>query len=235
MIPDPSGHVFALTLKRWFAGNGWPQKVTDDWAKDTGIQHPHGPWASQMCGAMKADGYNPKAEFFLALARFNEFVAQQDLKAVVDIKLRKRLENASPLRHDNGDVYTASDFWSLFAGILEPPSAFARSTEFTQEDADEWMKLQRDSFRKLSLTYMVSRQEAWEMLRAAMQQIAAETGDQFSREDYDLIQEMLAGITDFTPETCIRLAHKADRSTPLISAFDHLLREKVPKKNGLIA
>ena len=29
-----SKHAFALTLKRWFNSNGWPQKITDDWAKD---------------------------------------------------------------------------------------------------------------------------------------------------------------------------------------------------------
>lgn len=235
MISDPSGHVFALTLKRWFASNRWPQKITDDWAKDPGVQHPHGPWASQMCGAMKADGYNPKAEFFLALARFNEFVAQQDLKCVMGTKLRDRLADSRPLRHDNGDIFSASDFWSLYAGILEPPAEHAGSTEFTQEDADEWMKIQRDLFRRLSLHYMVSRQEAWEMLRASMQQIAKDAGDQFGPEDYDLIQEMLAGITDFTPEICIRLSHKANNSSPLASAFDHLLPEKVPKKTGLIA
>ena len=46
--------TFAITLKRWFAANGWPQRITDVWAHDPGIQSPTGPWASQMCNAMKA-------------------------------------------------------------------------------------------------------------------------------------------------------------------------------------
>ena len=33
---------------------------------------------------MKASGYNPKAEFFLALGTFNKVVAEQELLAVKD-------------------------------------------------------------------------------------------------------------------------------------------------------
>ena len=72
--------TFALTLKRWFRANGWPQKITDDWAKDPGIKSPNGPWASQVCNAMKGDNYNPRAEFYIALGAFNDFVAKKDLK-----------------------------------------------------------------------------------------------------------------------------------------------------------
>ena len=69
MIPNDPALTFAVTLKRWFASNDWPQKITDDWARDVG--NSTGPWASQVCNAMKAKGYNPKAEFFLALGTFN--------------------------------------------------------------------------------------------------------------------------------------------------------------------
>ena len=43
---------------------------------------------------MKASGYNPKAEFFLALGTFNQVVADQELLAIKDTKLKDRLTGA---------------------------------------------------------------------------------------------------------------------------------------------
>ena len=40
---------------------------------------------------MKASGYNPKAEFFLALGAFSKVVADQDLLGITDTKLKDRL------------------------------------------------------------------------------------------------------------------------------------------------
>ena len=43
---------------------------------------------------MKAAGYNPKAEFFLALGAFNKTVAEQELLSITDTRLKDRLTNA---------------------------------------------------------------------------------------------------------------------------------------------
>ena len=159
MIPTDPALTFAITLKRWFASNDWPQKITDDWARDAG--NSTGPWASQVCNAMKAAGYNPKAEFFLALAAFNQVVASQELLSITDTKLKDRLTDASPLCLENGQPYGGAEFWSLYAGLIEPPEAFTQQEKLTQEDVDEWVRLMRHNFRKISLQYMCSRAEAW--------------------------------------------------------------------------
>ena len=44
MVKEDGPLTFALTLKRWFASNDWPQKITQDWAEDAGVQNPNGPW-----------------------------------------------------------------------------------------------------------------------------------------------------------------------------------------------
>ena len=56
---------------------------------------------------MKASGYNPKAEFFLALGAFNKVVADQELLAIKDTKLKDRLTGASPLCLENGQPTAA--------------------------------------------------------------------------------------------------------------------------------
>ena len=238
MINNDPSLTFALTLKRWFNLNGWPQKITDDWAKDPGINHPHGPWASQMCGAMKADGYNPKADFFLSLGTFNRFVFDQHLTSVQDTKLRERLADAKALLLDNGEPYGGAEFWSLFAGLLEPPEAFESSKdEMTQEDCDLWVKIQRDNFRKICLKNMVSRAEGWEILLAEMIKACAEKGDTMPPDDSDWIQEVLSGLHDPPLEECLRRAHRAEEkgSRQLQTAMERLLGDKESKKPSLIA
>ena len=238
MINNDPSLTFALTLKRWFNLNGWPQKITDDWAKDPGINHPHGPWASQMCGAMKADGYNPKADFFLSLGTFNRFVFDQHLTSVQDTKLRERLADAKALLLDNGEPYGGAEFWSLFAGLLEPPEAFESSKdEMTQEDCDLWVKIQRDNFRKVCLKNMVSRAEGWELLLAEMTKACDEKGDTMPPDDSDWIQEVLSGLHDPPLEECLRRAHRAEEkgSRQLQTAMERLLGDKESKKPSLIA
>ena len=222
MIQDDGPLAFALTLKRWFASNGWPQRITEDWAKDEGVQNPHGPWASQMCGAMKGSGYNPKAEFFLALAEFNQFIDQQNTKVITKSKIRDKLTGAKPLCLENGQPYTAPDFWSLYAGIIAPPKEFGQSPELTEEDAEEWTKLVRNNFRKISLKYMCSRAEAWTMLATTMQEVA---GD-LSPEDLTWAQEVLAGIHDPSADELNRMSKRHQHHAPLVTAMSDLLGEK---------
>lgn len=232
MIINTDGPLaFALTLKRWFALNGWPQKITDDWANDPGVLYPHGPWASQMCGAMKADGYNPRAEFFLALAEFNRFIDKQDTKAISNRKLRDRLTGSTPLMSDEGALYSAPDFWSLFAGVVEPPAQYMADTQvLTQEGVDRAVALMRDNFRQVSLQYMVSPATAWEMLQAAIVEAGNEAGVYVSPDDIQVFREVLAGLYDHTPETLSAVAQRYGKNDPVVKAFHNLLKDDAKKQ-----
>ena len=226
MILNDPALTFALTLKRWFASNGWPQKITDDWAH--AVQSPTGPWASQVCNALKASGYNPKAEFFLALASFNQAIADQDLLGIKDLKLRERLTNAEPLRLENGQPYGGAEFWSLYAGLLEPPEAFNSATQLTEEDVQEWTRQVRDAFRQVCLKHMVDRGEAWEMLRERMIEIQSNAGHPTGQvhDCLDWMQEVLAGLREPTVEEAIRQAKRWEDTQPFQRAMEELLGAK---------
>ncbi len=221
MIPSDPALTFALTLKRWFAANNWPQKITSDWAQDVG--NSTGPWASQVCNAMKAAGYNPKAEFFLALASFNQVVASQELLGITDTKLKDRLTGASPLCLENGQPYGGAEFWSLYAGLIEPPAAFAKSAEFTEEDAADWVRLQRDNFRRVSLKEMCSRAEAWELIKTKMAEVGERDGVTLAPEDVQWTQEVLAGVHDPDAAELNRTAKRYPTHNPLATAMEELL------------
>ena len=191
-LKDDPKVVFALTLKRWFKANGWPQAITDNWAKDAGVQAPTGPWASQVCGAMKGD-FHPRVEFFLAFAKFNDAVAQQQLKAIQVRKVRDRLTNALPLTTDNGQPYGATEFFQLFTGLIDPPKQYENDSQFEQSDLDDILKACQDKFRALALAQMCSRAEAWQMVRERLEQHPEVSVDQLP-----MIQEILAGLASPT-------------------------------------
>ena len=228
MIPNDPSLTFAVTLKRWFASNDWPQKITDDWARD--VINSTGPWASQVCNAMKAAGYNPKAEFFLALGTFNKVVAEQELLAITDTKLKDRLTGASPLCLENGQPYGGAEFWSLYAGLIEPPEALQAKEQFTQEDAVAWTAAMRDSFRQVSLTHMCSRAEAWQMVKGKLCAVGDRHNIFFSPDDFSWTQEMLAGFTEPTAEELIQVGKRYEGVQPLMMVFDELLGRDFTKK-----
>ena len=194
MGDDDAKFTFALVIKRWFAANGWPQKITDDWAKDPGVQAPNGPWASQICAALKVD-FHPRVEFFVAIARFNQFIADQELKGVKGKRLRDRLHGAKPLLDDAGHLYGATEFFALFTGLTQPPSDYANNALPTQEELDAQLQKDQAKFRQWALNEMMSRSEAWEILKAQLSK-----DDRIESEHLPLIQEKLAGLSRITPE-----------------------------------
>lgn len=229
MEPLTPKTVFANTLKRWFKSNDWPQAITDTWAKDPGIRAPSGPWASQICGAMKAD-FHPRVEFFLAMARFNQFVADQDLKSITISKLRDRLKDAQPLRTEAGHLYAATDFFSLFTGLAAPPGAFDED-ELTQADIDEWTELMRENFRQVSLTFMCNRSEAWQLVLDEMRSVCSRHGCILPPDDETQTQEILSGIYDPSFDDFRRFAARNEKVKPLQEAMANLLTPQKSKKH----
>ena len=116
--PEEGKANFARVVKLWLRENGWPQKITDDWARDPGVKAPNGPWASQICAALKAE-FHPRIEFFLALGRFNQVVADKELRNITDRKTKARLVDAKPLTDDSGKVYGAAEFFALMSGLSQ--------------------------------------------------------------------------------------------------------------------
>lgn len=182
---------------------------------------------------MKGSGYNPKAEFFLALAEFNHFVEQQNTKVITNSKLRDRLDGAKPLCLDNGQLYKAPDFWSLYAGLIEPPETFASKDKMTQEDVDAAVQLMRDNFRQVSLDYMVSPSTAWQMVQAAIIECGDKYGTYVSPDDLQQFQEVLAGLYEHTPETLCPVLQRYGEHDPVVCAFHSLLKDNLKKRQPI--
>lgn len=192
---------FARTVKAWFAQNGWPQKITDDWAKAGGSAI--GPWASQMCGLMKGD-LNPSPALFVAFAEFNQAVADQDLKNVNNSKAKERLTNAEPLRDDDGNTFTAADFFSLFVGLIDVPRRYSHVTD---EEAAKLSAICVESFESHMRAQMMTRLEAWQALQPLL--------EGWTKKQVEAFQVVLLGERPFTGQEMTELHQKFGGQPPL--------------------
>ena len=182
---------------------------------------------------MKAD-FHPRVEFFMAMARFNQFVADQELRSITASKLRDRLKDAQPLVNDAGQLYGAPEFFSLFTGLTAPPSVFQQE-ELTQEDIDLWTETMRDNFKQISLTFMCNRAEAWQILLEEMRNVCQEHGCVLPPDDETRTQEILSGIYEPTFDDFRRCAARNEGVKPLQEAFANLLTPEASKKHSPIA
>ena len=172
------------TIRVWFEQNGWPQSVTEGWAKAAGS--PVGPWASQI-SILMAGNLEPKPYFFVALAEFNEAVATRNLACITDRRLLDRLKAGQPMCHDNGQPFDAADFFRLYVGELEPPRAYS---VITDEQGAELSAVCVEWFEKHMRAQMLTRLEAWQALQPLLEGWTAKQVEAF--------QVVLLGERSFT-------------------------------------
>ena len=221
----PDGKTcFAITLKRWFKANEWPQNVPEQLAR--ALHNPTGPWGSQISHSMN-EKHQPKPDFFVALGWFNEQVSMRNVQTVTDRRLRDRITKGQPLCHDSGIPFAAADFFQLYTGLIDPPSEFSsENNELTDEDAAEWTRIMRASFREISLKYMCTPVEAWHMLSQKLLDHAGVS--EFSvAEDLQFVREVLCGLVDPNRDQLIRQMQRWQEKMPLQRVMEDLLEQKV--------
>ena len=111
-----SREQFAHVLSQWLSANEWPQSIFEQWAK--AVDSSHGPWNSQINPALHSN-LDPKVNFFLSIAAFNQAVAAFDLGSIKDIKLRRKLGTAYHLQTQEGETLNAVHFFQLFTGLID--------------------------------------------------------------------------------------------------------------------
>ena len=166
---------------------------------------------------------NPKAEFFLALADFNHYVARQDFRTLINTRIKDKLINARALVNDEGQLFSGADLWSLFAGLIEQPAWLDEPDKLTQDIVDEWTAIHRDNFRQLCLKHLVSRAEAWEVLEAKITEVIHRDGPAVSPDDMQWIKEMISGYRDPLVDEASRMAMRFVDQGPLPQAWIELL------------
>ena len=200
-MPETTATKFGEVLRAWFSRNEWPQMVAEQVARAKGSKI--GPWASQMSNAMQGK-LEPKPPFFVALGWFNQVVMERDFVGITDRRLIDRLLNGQPLTHDDGQPFTAVDFFALYIGDLASPTEIEapKPQELTQEIVDAWVSGLRDCFRDVVLASMQPPATVWREIAEGL------VSKGLSKEDIEWTQELVIGLRDGTIEEAKRMQTK---------------------------
>ena len=210
------GGNFGPVLKEWFRRNEWPQVVAERVARAKGSKI--GPWASQMSNTMSGK-LEPKPNFFKALGWFNNVILTRDFQGITDRRLMDQLKGSEALCHDDGQPFTATDFFSLYLGELEAPEDYKQTDgAITEEHSNMFWDEIRTAFKELSLESMRNPKDIWVDLR----QRVAETG--MSPDELDWLQEVLAGLSTPTLEESLRQRAKYP-DMPVLSSLMRMKEE----------
>ena len=220
-MPETPTTNFGAVLRAWFAQNEWPQMVAEQVARAKGSKI--GPWASQMSNAMQGK-LAPKPSFFVALGWFNQVVMERDFVGITDRRLIDRLLNGQPLTHDDGQPFTAVDFFALYIGDLAGPTEIeapkAQEPVLTQEMLDTWTEGLRLAFREACKALMSPPGETWRILAKRM-----ETDYGIGGEDAEWAQEVIAGVIEPTLEQAINMRRKHGNEQPLLNCILNVIKE----------
>ena len=108
---------FGHLIRSWLQLHGWSQDVPAYVARAAGRGHLaiHN---SQVSDLQNGKLLQPKPKFFLALATFNELIADQSWIAASNCspKLAQQIRNATPLAHPDGSLWRAADFFTAYIG-----------------------------------------------------------------------------------------------------------------------
>lgn len=118
-------HGFGRMLFRWRSRYGWSGKTPGLWAKAAPnvlpFQVSSATWTSFETDKSRA----PAPETFIALELMNRALSTGDVGVIKDQRLRERVKSAEAIRHEDGELWLAGDFFDCFIGVLPPPPALA--------------------------------------------------------------------------------------------------------------
>ena len=216
---EPYGNDLGPVLKEWFRRNSWTQIVAEKVAKAK--ESEIGPWASQISNTM-AGKIQPKPSFFVALGWFNDVIMTRDFREVTDRRIMDMLISSEALCHDDGQPFTATDFFSLYLGELDPPEDYLHTrAKITKEDCTRHWSEIRTTFKELSLETMLEPIEVWHQIEAGLQK------RDIHADEIDWIRQVIVGLREPTLDECLRLRAKHPEM-PLID----VLRELKQKSGG---
>lgn len=154
---------FGQYILTWFKRNDWAQGITEQVAKEIGIEG--GPWASQVSTAINGK-LDPKAAFFLAFGIFNLFIHKGDFNKIKDQSLKEKLVGSKAFTHNNGRPFDGADFFRLFTGLIEVPKKYKKQiTSINKQTISEYGELIVAHFLKIKRHEMLNTKEAWQLFK----------------------------------------------------------------------
>ena len=182
--------AFGKAVSAWMRINNFSQQLIHDWASAAGTA---GPWNSST-SLLQRGKLDPKPQFFVAFGQLNQDLANGNLKYVTDRKLKDRLAEAMPFLTEHDKPATATDFYSMFIGELQPAAIYTQPVALSDSDAEQLTQRYRDAFRKAAMDEMISPKELWQQLEPKARDMGMATAQ------VKHLQAILVGFEEYTAD-----------------------------------
>ena len=201
---------FGKAVTAWMRLNSFSQQTIHDWAGAAGTA---GPWNSSV-SLMQRGRLDPKAMLWVAFGQLNKDLAEGNLRYVKDRKLKDKLKDAMPFLTEKDEPATATDFFSMFIGELQPAAIYTQPIAITDEDAEKLTQKYREAFRNLAMDQMITPKEAWSEVEVHCKTLAM-TGKQITQ-----MREVLIGFSDYSADDLAELSSGAGEEPAPGKALD---------------
>jgi len=131
---------FGRFLHTWRTVNNWSSHTTGEWASLRPDLLPFKITSPTWVSFENDQKTSPYPETFIALELLNRAVADEDYAGVTKRVLLDRLLGSRPVRHEDGSLWTAADFFECFLGGLESPAEFAAPRFNAAAAGAEWRR-----------------------------------------------------------------------------------------------
>lgn len=198
--------AFGRAFCTWRTQNGLSQQDPHNWSRDV---KPKGFVYNSQLAYLESGNLDPKAQFWLSLAVFNNEISTQGKKGfryVVKESTRERLQNAAPFLNNKNEVATAGDFFEMYCGLQPVNSLYVQKPKepLTDEFCNQYGKTLEKAFNEIAREHVLSNKDAWEKLKAT-------NGFPQSEEYLHVCQDLLRGEHDLTKEETVAIAGEHKR------------------------
>ena len=200
--------VFGRTLTLWLERGSWSHDIPLRWGKAAGFPAIADSTFNKL---QRGKIEQPYPVTFIQLGLINARLVAQDFSGVDDPLLSARLAKQRPILHEDGEPWTASDFFSHFIGEQAAPAWAKERAVPTLEQAVAASAAIADRFRQQASAAGLPMLEAWRLFAA---HVASETPRRLSGEEVEVLRSVLSGWDVWTPEQLQGLIDPDDRLRP---------------------
>jgi hypothetical protein len=188
---------FGKTLTSWLERAGWSHDTPLRWGKAAQFPTVADSTFNRMQRGKIAQPYPVT---FIQFGMMNDRLASRNYGLAEDDPLLPRIARQRAIEHDDGRLWTATDFFSHFIGELEPPAWAKEQPLPTLQQAVEASAEAVERFRGTAQALNLPLPEAWESLAAVAAKASATVMPHLSNDELETLRMVLSGWHTWTPE-----------------------------------
>jgi hypothetical protein len=188
---------FGQTITTWVERAGWSHDTPLRWGKAAGFPAVADSTFNRMQRGKIAQPY-PMT--FIQFGMMNDRLARKDYGLADEHPLLPRIARQRPIEHDDGRLWSATDFFSHFIGELDPPAWAQGQPLPTLEEAVAASTEAMESFKAAAQAAELSLPEAWQSLAALAAAGQGSVLPPLDADELEALRMVLSGWHIWTPE-----------------------------------